>query len=56
MDNKVLCCGLCFALLFGLGVVRVMVVPGIDGVIAAIIGLIGIIAVYLYDKKKRESS
>lgn len=47
--------GIIFGLLFALGVVRIMV-GGVDGIWAVLIGLIGCIAIYLYDKKKSESS
>jgi len=53
-DYPVLCGGIIFALLFGFGVVRIMVGGG-EGIWVVIIGLVGIIAVYLYDKKKKET-
>ena len=53
-DYPVMIGGIVFGLLFALGVVRIMV-GGADGTWVALIGLIGCIAVYLYDKKKKES-
>lgn len=51
-DYPVMIGGIIFGLLFALGVVRIMVGGG-DGLWIVLIGLIGCIAVYLYDKKKR---
>jgi hypothetical protein len=53
-DYPVMCGGIIFGLLFALGVVRIMV-GGTDGFLIVLIGLIGCIGVYLYDKKKKES-
>jgi len=55
MDKKVLVVGLIFGLIFALGIVRMMI-AGTDGLWAVVIGLIGIIGVYLYDKKKNGNS
>lgn len=54
MDKKVLVVGLIFGLIFALGIVRMMI-AGTDGLWAVVIGLIGIIGVYFYDKKKTEN-
>lgn len=54
-DYPVMCGGIVFGLLFALGVVRIMVGGG-DGIWVVLIGLVGCVAVYLYDKKKKESA
>lgn len=51
-DYPVMIGGIVFGLLFALGVVRIMV-GGADGIWVVLIGLIGCIGVYLYDKKKK---
>lgn len=53
-DYPVMIGGIVFGLLFALGVVRIMV-GGADGIWVVLIGLIGCIGVYLYDKKKKGS-
>jgi len=55
MDYKVLVVGIIFGLIFAFGIVRMMI-GGTDGLWAVVIGLIGIIGVYLYDKKKNGNS